>query len=392
MSEEALRAAGTTSSATAKRRALSSRTRCMGSSDRERDVSSPRGSASQHATETVRLRIGARASHSCCEGHRPRASVQRSMLELRPNCELCDKDLPPERRGRADLLVRVHVLQRVRRHSAPRRLPELRRRLPAASDPAASARGATGRVSPTTRRATGDGGARTAATRSTPSSSRSAHDSARGALARAGFQGEHARRGLANPSAERRVGPRDCQQVVVHGPIGAATGQEQEVRAGTNRALGHLARASPVERDARASSESVTTTPPKPSSPRRSPSMIGSDCDAMRIAVERRIARMPDHDEPDTPAATAARNGARSTRSSSARERGIRTTASSVFAAAPPMPGKCFAAASDAARAAIRGRRRARTRSRAPGRARTARDAIAAGRRSGRPRPERDSR
>ena len=29
----------------------------------------------------------------------------REMLELRPNCECCDRDLPPELGGRADLLV-----------------------------------------------------------------------------------------------------------------------------------------------------------------------------------------------------------------------------------------------------------------------------------------------
>ena len=36
------------------------------------------------------------------------------MLELRPNCERCDRDLPPGRR-RAHLQLRVHVLRRVRR-------------------------------------------------------------------------------------------------------------------------------------------------------------------------------------------------------------------------------------------------------------------------------------
>src|SRR5262249_12712715 len=38
--------------------------------------------------------------------------------------------------GRADLLVRVHVLRDVRRGGAPRRVPELRRRIPAAAGPA----------------------------------------------------------------------------------------------------------------------------------------------------------------------------------------------------------------------------------------------------------------
>ncbi len=53
----------------------------------------------------------------------------------------------------------------------------------------------------------------------------------------------------------------------------------------------------PVASDARASIESVTTTPRKPSSSRSTPSMIGCDCEAMRAAVECRIARVPDHHE-----------------------------------------------------------------------------------------------
>ena len=36
------------------------------------------------------------------------------MLELRPNCECCDKDLPPDARGRHDLHLRMHLLRRLR--------------------------------------------------------------------------------------------------------------------------------------------------------------------------------------------------------------------------------------------------------------------------------------
>ena len=40
------------------------------------------------------------------------------MLELRPNCECCDKDLPPEAPRRDDLHLRMHVLRRLRRERA----------------------------------------------------------------------------------------------------------------------------------------------------------------------------------------------------------------------------------------------------------------------------------
>ena len=66
-------------------------------------------------------------------------------LELRPNCEYCDKDLPPDSPDGADLLLRVHLLRRLRRWAAPERLPQLRRRLRAAADQAGA--GVAARVS-----------------------------------------------------------------------------------------------------------------------------------------------------------------------------------------------------------------------------------------------------
>ena len=57
-------------------------------------------------------------------------------LELRPNCEYCDKDLPPGSARGAHLHLRVHVLRRLRRERARRRLPQLRRRLRGTADPA----------------------------------------------------------------------------------------------------------------------------------------------------------------------------------------------------------------------------------------------------------------
>ena len=38
------------------------------------------------------------------------------MLELRPNCECCDRDLPPESPDAHDLHLRVHLVPRLRRH------------------------------------------------------------------------------------------------------------------------------------------------------------------------------------------------------------------------------------------------------------------------------------
>ena len=45
------------------------------------------------------------------------------MLELRPNCECCDKDLPARFGRGADVLLRVHVLQRLRRSGLGGRCP-----------------------------------------------------------------------------------------------------------------------------------------------------------------------------------------------------------------------------------------------------------------------------
>ena len=57
------------------------------------------------------------------------------MLELRPNCECCDRDLPPDERAGADLHLRVHVLRALRRGRLRRPLSELRRQLRAPADP-----------------------------------------------------------------------------------------------------------------------------------------------------------------------------------------------------------------------------------------------------------------
>ena len=56
-------------------------------------------------------------------------------LELRPNCECCDRDLPPSFAG-AHLFIRVHLLRRLRRDDAAERLPELRGRICPAADSA----------------------------------------------------------------------------------------------------------------------------------------------------------------------------------------------------------------------------------------------------------------
>ena len=50
------------------------------------------------------------------------------MLQLRPGCECCDRDLPARLAGCDDLLVRVHVLSGVRDDGAPGQVSELRRR------------------------------------------------------------------------------------------------------------------------------------------------------------------------------------------------------------------------------------------------------------------------
>ncbi len=50
------------------------------------------------------------------------------MLELRPNCECCDKDFAAGNERGADLLVRMHLLcELLRGHRAGRPMPKLRR-------------------------------------------------------------------------------------------------------------------------------------------------------------------------------------------------------------------------------------------------------------------------
>ena len=57
------------------------------------------------------------------------------MLALRPNCECCDRDLPPDSRGRDDLHLRMHLLRGLRRGCLRRHLPQLHRRTGAPADP-----------------------------------------------------------------------------------------------------------------------------------------------------------------------------------------------------------------------------------------------------------------
>ena len=57
-------------------------------------------------------------------------------LELRPNCEYCDKDLPPDAGEARICSLRMHLLRRLRRAAFEQCLPQLRRRLCAAADPA----------------------------------------------------------------------------------------------------------------------------------------------------------------------------------------------------------------------------------------------------------------
>ena len=101
----------------------------------------------------------------------------------------------------------------------------------------------------------------------------------------------------------------------------------------------------PVASDARASIESVTTTPRKPSSSRSTPSMIGRDCDAIRAAVERRVARVPDHHERDSGGDRGLERAADRPPRAGHASAGWSRLASSVFAGAAPIPGKCLAVA-----------------------------------------------
>lgn len=58
------------------------------------------------------------------------------MLELRPNCECCDRDLAAGRDQRGDLHLRVHLLQRLRARRSRWRLPQLRRQFFRTANPA----------------------------------------------------------------------------------------------------------------------------------------------------------------------------------------------------------------------------------------------------------------
>ena len=61
------------------------------------------------------------------------------MLELRPNCECCDKDLPPDLLEACICSYRMHILPRLRRGRARRAMPQLRRRVGAPAGPAGGA-------------------------------------------------------------------------------------------------------------------------------------------------------------------------------------------------------------------------------------------------------------
>ena len=202
------------------------------------------------------------------------------MLELRPNCELCDKDLPPDA---AD--ARICSYECTFCAGASTTCCTMSARTAAeASSCARSDRsrpGETGPGSPTTRRATGDAGARTGAMRSPCSSSR---------FARFRRASASPRRLSGRARAPRTPGP-GSRTPDRSSPPPAGGRRPADTSHGRSAGGGPPRRgprapppvsSEPVERDARASSESVTTTPSKPSSPRRIPSMIGSDCDAMR--------------------------------------------------------------------------------------------------------------
>ena len=45
------------------------------------------------------------------------------MLELRPNCECCDRDLPPDSRDAMICTLRMHVLRALRRRGARGKCP-----------------------------------------------------------------------------------------------------------------------------------------------------------------------------------------------------------------------------------------------------------------------------
>jgi len=58
------------------------------------------------------------------------------MLELRPTCEHCNKKLPPESKEAMICTLRMHVLQLLRYGCFEQRVPELRRRIRHAAQPA----------------------------------------------------------------------------------------------------------------------------------------------------------------------------------------------------------------------------------------------------------------
>jgi hypothetical protein len=64
-----------------------------------------------------------------------RLPALRLMLELRPSCECCDRDLPPDSPDARICTYECTFLRRVRRGTAPRGVPELRRRVREAADP-----------------------------------------------------------------------------------------------------------------------------------------------------------------------------------------------------------------------------------------------------------------
>ncbi len=58
------------------------------------------------------------------------------MLELRPNCECCDRDLPPEAPDAMICTFELHLLPQLRERSVEQPMPELRRQSRRPADPA----------------------------------------------------------------------------------------------------------------------------------------------------------------------------------------------------------------------------------------------------------------
>ena len=63
------------------------------------------------------------------------------MLLLKPNCECCDRDLPPEATDARMCTFEMYLLRRLRRTALRQCLPELRRQPGGPSDPAGQAPG-----------------------------------------------------------------------------------------------------------------------------------------------------------------------------------------------------------------------------------------------------------